>query len=171
MDQTLSDRLTIRKLRPQDLPGLEWGGELTHYRRLFEQAYQQYTNGQAILWIAELPAIGIVAQVFIQLNSHRSELADGETRAYLYGFRVREPHRNQGIGTQLLESVEADLKQRGFSQISLNVSQDNHDARRLYERFDYKVMATDPGRWSYFDERGQRVDVNEPAWRMVKLLR
>jgi len=52
----------------------------------------------------------------------------------------------------------------------LNVSRDNLDARRLYERLGYRVVAGDPGRWSYLDEHGIRHDVNEPAWRMEKKL-
>jgi ribosomal protein S18 acetylase RimI-like enzyme len=67
-----------------------------------------------------------------------------------------------------MNTIESDLKQRGFQQVTLNVSQDNQDARRFYERLRYTVIAFDPGRWSYIDNEGKRRDVHEPAWRMIK---
>ena len=67
-----------------------------------------------------------------------------------------------------MKTVESDLIQRDFKRISLNVARDNDAARRLYEREGYRVVAPEPGIWSYLDEKGRRRFVNEPAWRMEK---
>ncbi len=163
-------QVTIRKMRAEDLSGLEWDGELIHLRQIFTQAYDQYRSGEAVLWVADLPETGIIAQAFVQLDSRRSELADGDQRAYLYGFRVRERYRNKGIGSKMLQVIEADLRRRGYRSVTLNVGQDNPNARRLYERQGYQVVAPEPGRWSYTNHLGERVQVNEPAWRMEKTL-
>jgi ribosomal protein S18 acetylase RimI-like enzyme len=104
------------------------------------------------------------------MRSERKELADGKTRAYIYGFRVRPAYRNLGVGSRLLDIAEHDLIERGFHWVVLNVGRENSDARRLYERRGYRVIGGDPGRWSYLDERGIRRDVVEPAWRMQKEL-
>jgi hypothetical protein len=32
------------------------------------------------------------------------------------------------------------------------------------------VVGSDPGYWSYIDDKGRRIDMHEPAWRMVKTL-
>jgi ribosomal protein S18 acetylase RimI-like enzyme len=165
-----TEQIIIRKLQREDLPKLEWEGELIHFRRIYAQAYAQYRSGDAVLWVAEDPEQFIVAQVFIQLTSHRQELANGNQRAYLYGFRVRENYRSQGIGTRMLKIVEADLLKRGYTSITLNVGRDNPDARRLYERHGFHVVAPEPGRWSYLNHLGEKVEVNEPAWRMEKTL-
>jgi ribosomal protein S18 acetylase RimI-like enzyme len=71
----------------------------------------------------------------------------------------------------MLQVAEADLLRRGFHKVVLNVNQDNFDARRLYEREGYCVVAEEQGRWSYLDQYGRRREVNEPAWRMEKELR
>ena len=160
--------LIVRIGKQDDLPALEWGGEYTHFRRLFADAYQQAEQGRAILWIAELPHMGLVGQLFVSLNSHRIDLADGVTRAYLFGFRVVPAYRSLGIGTCMMHIVEADLIDRGFRELTLNVGQENSAARIFYERLGYRIVGPDPGRWSYLDHQGQRVDVHEPAWRMIK---
>jgi ribosomal protein S18 acetylase RimI-like enzyme len=162
------NQVSIRQATKDDLPSLEWNGEYTHFRRLYADTYSLVQQDKAIMWIAELNGRGLIGQCFVSLNGNRPELADGRTRAYIYGFRVQPTFRNLGIGTEIMRTIEDDLKQRGFHQVTLNVGQDNHAARRFYERLRYFVVDTDPGRWSYIDDKGKRRDMHEPAWRMIK---
>lgn len=162
--------LRFRHVTREDLKALEWGGEYIHYRRIFLDAYYAAQRGDAVLWIADIPQEGIIGQVFISLNSTRQDLADGRERAYLYGFRVRPAYRNRGVGTHILQLIESDLTQRGFRILTLNVGQDNLSALRFYKRMGFRIVHSDPGRWSYIDHNGRRHSVNEPAWRMEKEL-
>jgi ribosomal protein S18 acetylase RimI-like enzyme len=165
----LEEKIQIRQVTREDLPALEWDGEYRHFRRLFADAYQRAERGEAVLWIAELPEIGIIGQLFVQIGEQSNNNSrNGGSKAYIYGFRVRAQYRDQGIGSRLLETAEADLSTRGFHRVALNVGRDNNNARRLYERFGYRVVAPEPGIWSYIDHRGRRQYVQEPAWRMEK---
>lgn len=166
----LAAQVIVRQMVEADLPDLEWDGEYTHFRRLYAEVYESARLGRAVLWVAELPRRGVIGQLFVQLNSGRPELADGTNRAYIYGFRVRPDYRSQGIGSRLMRAAEEDLVRRGFRWVTLNVGQDNPDARRLYERHGYYSVATEPGEWSYIDHHGHRQEVHEPAWRMEKKL-
>jgi ribosomal protein S18 acetylase RimI-like enzyme len=163
--------LIIRVGKLADLPALEWGGELAHYRRLFADAYEQVNLGRGIIWIAELTQAGLIGQLFISFVTYRTDLADGKTHAYLFGFRVRPEYRGLGVGTCMMHVVEADLIDRGFSVLNLNVGQDNISAHNFYRRLGYQIVGPDPGLWSYVNDLGQRVNVHEPAWRMAKNLR
>ena len=174
-------QINIRILAKQDLRELEWEGEYTHFRRVYVDAYDRAISGKSVLWIAEInkplpsvglqPSSGIVGQLFVQLICDRPELADGSQKGYIYGFRVRPTYRSGGLGTRMLTVAEADLQRRGFHIATLNVAQVNNNARRLYERMGYKVIAFDPGRWSYPDDKGVWQSIEEPAWRMEKFLR
>jgi ribosomal protein S18 acetylase RimI-like enzyme len=163
-------RINIRQLVKADLPSLEWNGEFAHFRRLYAEIFQSASKGRAVLWVAEMEGEGVIGQLFVQLNSARPELADGARRAYIYGFRIQPAYRGVGIGKSMLKTAEDDLARRGFRWVTLNVSRDNPDAQRLYERCGYRVVAAEPGEWSYQDENGQRHFVHEPAWRMEKRL-
>jgi ribosomal protein S18 acetylase RimI-like enzyme len=169
-DLSLHSRLKYRTAVRADLPAMEWDGQLTHFRRLFSEIFRQVERDEAVIWLAELGGNEIVGQLFVHLHSQRPDLADGELRAYMYGFRVRSEYQNKGIGARLLEVAEKDLRQRGFRYISLNVNRKNSSARRLYERSGYVVIAPDPGKWSYIDHKGQLKHVSEPSWRMQKIL-
>ena len=166
--EKLLARVHIRLMVEPDLQGLEWGGEFAHFRKLYADAYQRYLHGLSVLWVAELPETGIIGQVFIQLCCDRPELADGLRKAYLYSFRIKPAYRSLGVGSRILEVVEADLRRRGFKIVTLNVAKDNPDAQRLYRRRGYHVVAHEAGVWSYPDQFGVWHQVEEPAWRMEK---
>jgi ribosomal protein S18 acetylase RimI-like enzyme len=162
------NQVVIRQANKDDLPGLEWNGEYAHFRRLYADTYSMVQQAKAIIWIAELDGSGLIGQCFVSLKGIRLELADGITRAYIYGFRIQPQYRNQGIGTEMMQTIEGDLKQHGFRQVTLNVGKDNHAARRFYDHLGYIIVGSDPGQWSYIDDQGKRRDMLEPAWRMIK---
>ena len=170
-DPVLLSRIFVRLARGSDLPALEWGGEFVHFRRLYADIFQNYVAGKALMWIVDLPGDGIIGQAFVSMESGRPELSDGVDRAYIYGFRVKAEYRNHGIGASVMRFIEDDLANRGFKLATLNVARDNLLAQRLYQRLGYRVVGEEAGRWSYFDHLGRFQEVNEPAWRMEKVLK
>jgi ribosomal protein S18 acetylase RimI-like enzyme len=160
------EQVLIRPIRQTDLPAMEWDGEYTHFRRVYADAFERTRSGRTLIWLAELEG-RLIGQVFVQLmNDHPDH--DQLMRAYVYSFRVRAPYRRSGLGTMMMDFVEKDLAARGYNLVTLNVAQDNPDARRLYERLGYQVVGPDPGRGSYPDEKGYWRTIVEPAWRMEK---
>lgn len=162
--------ITFRQARLADLPALEWEGEYRHFRRLYQDTYNRVISGNAIMWVAANQSEKLIGQMFIQLASSNLELADGTTRAYMFGFRMRETYRSSGIGSTMLTYVEEDLVTRGFQILCLNVAKENDRAIELYQRCGYVIVAPDPGIWSYQDADGLWHSMEEPAWRMEKKL-
>lgn len=163
-------RVIIRHLKRSDLPALEWEGEYLHFRRVYADAWQRAERGLSLIWVADLPPTGIIGQAFIQLTCDRPELADGETHAYLYAFRIRPAYRSAGLGSLMMAIIEEDLRRRKFVCLTLNVAKDNPRALQLYERLGYHITAHEAGCWSYPDHNGVWQRVKEPAWRMEKKL-
>jgi ribosomal protein S18 acetylase RimI-like enzyme len=164
----LEQQIVIRRVIQRDLPALEWEGEFSHFRHLFSEAYRLQELGDVLMWVVDLPDFGIIGQLFIQLYGPNQIQTSKTKYAYIYGFRIRPDYRGMGIGSRLLKTVESDLIQRDFKRVSLNVARDNEAARRLYEREGFRVVAPEPGIWSYLDDQGRRRFVHEPAWRMEK---
>lgn len=164
------DQVVVRNVVEADLPRMEWEGEYRHFRRVYADAFKRMQRGISVLWVADLPDFGLLGQVFIQLICDRPELADGVQRAYLYSLRVRSAFRGRGVGSQMMDVVEDDLRARGYRHVTLNVARDNLRAQQLYVRRGYIVVAPEPGVWSYPDEKGVWHRMEEPAWRMEKEL-
>lgn len=158
-------RIAVR----EDVPKLEWFGQFTHFRSLIRRAYREQLRGRRLMLVADFNGFPI-AQVFIQLESTNSDIADGISRAYLYSFRVMELFQGRGIGTRLLQEAEAILIEREFDSATLSVAKDNEKALRLYQRNGYRIVGQDPGRWNYVDQYGITRHVEEPCWVMEKTL-
>ncbi|MBN1536577.1 MAG: GNAT family N-acetyltransferase [Anaerolineales bacterium] len=163
-------KVKFRQVAESDLPALEWNGEYQHFRQIYKDMFLLSLRGEAMIWIAEWNKQKLIGQVLVQLKSARIELADGKTRAYIFGFRIKPDYRNLGIGSKFMLRLEDELVEKGYEWAILNVNQDNMQARNLYERLGYKVVAEEAGIWNYIDDKGKRRDVNEPAWRMEKKL-
>jgi ribosomal protein S18 acetylase RimI-like enzyme len=110
----------------------------------------------------------MVGQVFIQWNSSDPRFADGLRRGYVYALRVKPAYRERGLGTRMIRAAEEVLRRRGMDTASIGVEKENPRARALYERQGYRIIADDPGRWSYIDHQGNQQEVSEPAWLMEK---
>jgi ribosomal protein S18 acetylase RimI-like enzyme len=160
----------IRPAVRSDLLDMEWNGEYKHFRVLYANAFARMQQGNSMIWVAETGMHGLIGQVFVQLICDRPELADGWQRAYLYSFRIKPEFRNHGLGTQMVRVVEDFLIQKQYTRLTLNVSRDNLNALRLYKRLGFQIVAEEPGIWSYPDDQGDWHTVQEPSWRMEKII-
>lgn len=161
--------LVIRHAEERDLPLLGGESEAAYLQFLFQTAFAAMLRGEQVLWVAEMPDWeGLLGQVFVQFQSVRPTLADGRERAYFYSFHVAPAFRGKGVGTLLLQTIEADLRKRGFSLATLTVDKKNDRARLLYERNGYHVVGEE-----VVNVHSEKVDcrwvrLEEMAWRMEK---
>lgn len=88
------------------------------------------------------------------------------------GLAVFPPElRSKGIGTTIVRTAEALVRQRGYHQIGLGVDDDNHRAEDLYHRLGYQETGCRYlDRYHYIDDHGGRHDVADPAHFLVKSL-
>jgi ribosomal protein S18 acetylase RimI-like enzyme len=73
-------------------------------------------------------------QVEISKETEREEY-------YLDSLAVTSVHRKQGIGTELLNTVEKIALEKGYYKLSLNVEEDNAAAYRLYKKMGYEYQS------------------------------
>ena len=82
---------------------------------------------------------------------------------------VGSAYRRRGIGTLLVETVEAKAEGEGFSKVNLEVALDNDGALCLYESLGYRIVGSPvTDRWTRTTEDGGREQVEERSWVMVK---
>lgn len=168
IDKPNTPPVIFRLLLESDLPALEWGGEFAHFRRLYRSTYQRTKNGSVSMFVAEIPGVEVIGQLFLQYVCDRPELADGKFRAYVYSFRIKPEYRSLGIGAAFMRYIEKHLRQRGNAYITLNVAKENTRGIDFYKRLGFEIVAHEPGEWSYPDQNGVWKRVVEPAWRMEK---
>jgi GNAT superfamily N-acetyltransferase len=74
----------------------------------------------------------------------------GDARAELAHLSVIDGERGAGIGSALMDAVDAELTRRGVEDVEIGVDAANRDAARFYEergyRPDYQIYYGSPGR-------------------------
>lgn len=136
------DPLILRRCRPHDLAALEWNGEFSHDRHVFEWSFARMLEGTMTMLVAEVGGEH-VGQVWL-------DFARSPDRAHLWALRVKPRWRHGGIGSHLLAAADRTCRRRWFSTIELEVEADN-PARRLYERCGYVALRSELVR----DHRGE----------------
>jgi len=160
--------ITIRLARREDLANLEWNGQYVHLRGVMARTFREQRRGGRFLLAAVLNDYPIGT---ISGQLRRSQwLYPGQHRAYFYSLRVLDLLHGQGIGSHLLEAAEAYVSGAGCVAINIAAALNNPGARRLYERQGYRIVAEDPGEWSYVDHLGKTQHMQEPCWILEKLL-
>ena len=81
----------------------------------------------------------VVGTVYLWLEKAEEPLIEAKLRRVplLTHLKVHPDFRNQGIGTSLVEAVEASAKRLGHEKVALAVEENNVDAKRLYDRLNY----------------------------------
>jgi ribosomal protein S18 acetylase RimI-like enzyme len=157
----------IRDVRPADLPLLEWYGTYAHLRNMEMANLEDVASGRKLWLVAVLGSFPIG---HVKVNLCVEDRTRGNPRGYLFALRVFEPFQGLGVGTELIEAAEDQLRWRGYKFASIAVAITNERARRLYERLGYQVYREEIGRWQYVDLRGQVQRVEEPEYLMDKSL-
>ena len=128
-----------------------------------KRRFEESQHGYRTMLVAELEgsAVGTVS-----MGGGRFQ-RPGSLR--MFALDVGIEFRGCGIGTALIRAVEAMAVDMGTSEVNLEVSVENEDAIRLYERLGFHRLpeqATD--RWEQMSEDGSSRTVEEQSWIMIK---
>ncbi len=156
--------ISIRHAVEDDLPLLEWHGLITPYRELLHKAFARAEAGEVLYLVADRGGFP-VGQVQVDLTKRRDQ-----NTAVIWALRVLPAFQNLGIGTRLIRAAETLIEARGYALVELSVEQDNPNAKRLYERLGYRVVAENLELWSYTTPDGEVVTIEAPEWIMHKRL-
>ena len=170
MTETWLDQVTIRLLREADLPELEWEGEYSRYRRVYQEVYKNSQKGISFPYVAETAENGIIGQVFLTLKEPNPGYNGRSRYFFLSSFRIREPFRDRGLGDLLLQVCEKEVRAHRLRDIFLNCSTDNDRARHFYERHSFRIVRIDEGNWTFINAEGMVVSEKQSAYLMRKTL-
>jgi ribosomal protein S18 acetylase RimI-like enzyme len=157
--------MEIRILQESDVRLLEWHGG-ADLRLFYQWQWAQHRTRKREVLVAVLNEVPI-GQVAIQWQDKPSHPSIPDIQS----LRVQDAFRGLGIGSRLLEACETQARARGFEQIGIAVSLENHGARRLYERKGYHPSGVPyEDHWDYINARGELVVMREVVCDLIKNL-
>lgn len=169
-DENWLDRVNIRLLREEDLPALEWDGEYTRYRKIYQEVYRNLERGISFPYVAETADDGIIGQVFLTRKDPNPAYAGRMRYFFLSSFRIKEPFRDRGLGNRLMETCFRQTREQRLRDIFLNCASDNVRARHFYEKHGFRIIRFDEGNWTYVNHEGLVVSEKQSAYLMRRTL-
>ncbi len=142
-DSTVLVPVSVRDLRPGDLPACDWAGSATHLRQV-ERELARAAAGE-VDYLAVCTPVGL--PVAIGGVDYRARAGAGT----LWQLAVLPALHSRGLGTLLVRAAEQRIRGRGLRRAELSVEEDNPRARALYERLGYAAYGRAPDAW---DEEG-----------------
>lgn len=131
----------VKSLNEADLPSLT---QLFKYNDVSEMLR---TNKEALEKGAE-EIFGLYADSRLIGELHVKYISDDEReavkgkRAYLFAFRVHGDFQNNGLGSMLLKNVLDILTEKGYTEFTIGVEDDNDRAFHIYRKFGFdKVIS------------------------------
>lgn len=120
-----------------DIVGMALGFTAEQHRRFSDRPLREAAGYRALRMTV---VMGLCAPLMRVLNTLR------EGDFYILSMAVDKEHRGQGIGSMLMDSMEARARAGGASRLALDVAAGNKGARRLYERRGMTVASQWPRR-------------------------
>ncbi len=83
-----------------------------------------------------------VAYALVSIHEADDTHLTGARIAELQTLSVLPSHRNEGLGTRMMESVFSELRSLGIHELVIAMIATNEPARRFYQRFGFRPWLT-----------------------------
>lgn len=110
--------------------GPEFAGKQFHY---------YIENDISEFWIIQ-DTEKITGKLYLFKKLNDTDIADGNSIAYITNFFVLPEYRGQGLGTKLLKRTFERLKELGFSYASVGVNESEESNMRLYKKLGFTQL-------------------------------
>ena len=130
--------MDIRKITPSELPFLTQLFDYNDIAGMLKQNEIDMNSGTIDIFVMfddERP-IGELHAAY----STDDERAVKGRRAYLFAFRIHKDYQGCGYGKQLLKSVIDTLSEKGYTEFTVGVEDDNDRAGHIYNSFGFTEL-------------------------------
>lgn len=162
----VNEESAIRPATEADLARIEQLFDLWKFRLNNERAFGEHQLGR-LLWLVADVGGEPLGSVWGELYPEHER--SGRTM-HVVAFRVHESIRRKGVGTALLSALESAGVERGRTEATLFVAQDNMAAQELYKKAGFRTVDVRFARWEFQDPAGTSHVITEDQYVMHKML-
>ena len=142
----------FRKLKKEEFDKLRHSFNDTDelWKKYKEMRMKQYDENDVDTYIVELNN-QVVGEVTINYSSHDLPTeAIPNQRVYVQAFRIEPSYQGYGLGQKLMDYALLDLENKGITEFTIGVEDDNDIAKHIYFKYGF-TKAIDHGKGDMFD--------------------
>lgn len=102
-----------------------------------EQRLKQFDENDIDVYVIEHNGKFIGEVTALYSNHSLSTETIPNVRAYFEAFRLERDYQNKGFGQELMRYAIKDLEDRGYTQFTIGVEEDNEIAKHIYFKFGF----------------------------------
>lgn len=143
---------TFRKLEKEEFDRLRHSFNDTDelWDKYKTMRMQQYDENDVDTYIVELGNL-VVGEVTINYSSHDLPTeAIPNQRVYVQAFRIEPSYQGYGLGQKLMDYTLSDLENKGITEFTIGVEDDNEVAKHIYFKYGF-TEEIDHGKGDVFD--------------------
>lgn len=127
---------TVRPLKILELPLLVQLFEYNNIAEMIAENAHDIEN-ELIDIYALFDSEQLLGELHVKYESEDTQEAQRGKRAYLFAFRIHKKYQGLGLGKRLLQSVLNHLAEKGYSEFTIGVEDDNECAKHIYKNFGF----------------------------------
>lgn len=128
--------MEYRKINLEELDKLKNLYDFENFEEFKNQIIDEISNGIKDIYIITENE-GLIGEIKVAYKSDIPNQTITNIRVYLSAFRVHKDYQNQGLGQKLLKYVILELENKGVTEFTVGVENDNKKAKHIYEKFDF----------------------------------
>ena len=128
--------MEYRKINLEELDKLKNLYDFENFEEFKNQIIDEISNGIKDIYIITENE-GLIGEIKVAYKSDIPNQTIPNIRVYLSAFRVHKDYQNQGLGQKLLKYVISELENKGVTEFTVGVENDNKKAKHIYEKFDF----------------------------------
>lgn len=128
--------MEYRKINLEELDKLKNLYEYANFEKFKKQMIDEISNVIKDIYVITENE-NLIGEITITYKSDLPNETIPNIRVYLSAFRVHKDYQDQGLGQKLLKYVISELENKGITEFTVGVEDDNENAKHIYEKFDF----------------------------------
>lgn len=128
--------MEYRKINLEELEKLKNLYVYENFEEIKKQIIDDISNGIKDIYVITENE-NLIGKITVTYKSDLPNETIPDIRVYLSAFRVHKDYQDQGLGQKLLKYVISELENKGITEFTVGVEDDNENAKHIYEKFDF----------------------------------
>lgn len=128
--------MEYRKINLEELEKLKNLYVYENFEEIKKQIIDDISNGIKDIYVITENE-NLIGEITVTYKSDLPNETIPNIRVYLSAFRVHKDYQDHGLGQKLLKYVISELENKGITEFTVGVEDDNENAKHIYEKFDF----------------------------------
>lgn len=132
--------MIIRKLKIEEADNLKYLFKHRNFEIYKNNVIREIENNIRDIYIIMIDDNKFIGEITVHYKNKSEKETISNIRVYLSAYRILKEYQGKGFGQELLKYVIEDLEQKGYTEFTIGVEDDNENAIHIYNKFGFNEL-------------------------------